>query len=403
MNLSLKNRITISFITANIAVLTLVFLIFHYLDSLNRKVDDIIEKSAQTSSFIDQARISVVSILKYQRELQRELQKELQSSKELSDETIERINKICDDFIYELKELETPYSGSKAGVFITEMRTHVESLKVGFKNNEIKTVDELTDKLLNSFTRFQKMPRNQRSEQDRLIKDTIQETKKRMLMVLVIGFLATIILALVVPGKIALPFKKIKDAIRELRDCNFDVLIYYSQNDEIGEIAEEMNKMIHAFKVFDELRADRISVENRKFDALANMVKRSVLLVNAEGQLIYMNNRLYSLLQVQSEDVIGKDIGSTPGIPSSIAEACSLAIKRRSKVENRKITILAKPDDDEENKLKEEGGSEQETKNQEESKDPKIIFEGHATILPIRGKESSRDYYLMIISKDLLS
>ena len=58
------------------------------------------------------------------------------------------------------------------------------------------------------------------------IKEIINETKRNMMITLIIGFLGTIILALVVPGKIALPFKKIKDAIRELQDCNFDVSIY---------------------------------------------------------------------------------------------------------------------------------------------------------------------------------
>ena len=53
--------------------------------------------------------------------------------------------------------------------------------------------------------------------------------------------------------KIALPFRKINDAIRELQDCNFDVSIFYNQDDEIGEMATEMNKMIHSIKVFDEL------------------------------------------------------------------------------------------------------------------------------------------------------
>ena len=97
-----------------------------------------------------------------------------------------------------------------------------------------------------------------------------------------------IILGLIVPGKIALPFKKIKDALRELQDCNFDVNISYDQNDEIGEIASEMNKMIHSIKVFEELRADRISVENRKFGALANIVKRPVLVANAQrGAYLY--------------------------------------------------------------------------------------------------------------------
>ena len=69
-----------------------------------------------------------------------------------------------------------------------------------------------------------------------------------------------------------------------------------------------MNKMIHSFKVFDELRTDRINVENRKFDALANMTKRPVLVANAEQELIYMNNKMYSILQVQSDDFMGKSM-----------------------------------------------------------------------------------------------
>ena len=143
------------------------------------------------------------------------------------------------------------------------------------------------------------------------------------------------------PGKIALPFKKIKDAIRELQDCNLDVSVYYNQDDEIGEIAKEMNKMIHSFKVFDELRTDRISVENRKFDALANMTKRPVLVANAEQELIYMNNKMYSLLQVQSDDVLGKEMDEST-VPSMIKEAFELAIKRRSKIENTEVKILSK-------------------------------------------------------------
>ena len=74
-----------------------------------------------------------------------------------------------------------------------------------------------------------------------------------MMFTLIIGFFATILLGFIVPGKIALPFKKIKDALRELQECNFDVSIFYNQDDEIGEIAREMNKMIHSFKTFEDV------------------------------------------------------------------------------------------------------------------------------------------------------
>jgi hypothetical protein len=30
-----------------------------------------------------------------------------------------------------------------------------------------------------------------------------------------------------------------------------------------------------------------------------------------------------------------------------------------------------------------------------------VIFKGYATIFPVRGKESSQDYYLMVLSKEI--
>ena len=114
--------------------------------------------------------------------------------------------------------------------------------------------------------------------------------------------------------------------MRELQECNFDVSIFYNQDDEIGEIAREMNKMIHSFKTFEELRMNRISLENRKFDALANMGKKPVLVANADNKIIYMNGSLYNLMRVQSEDVIGKVMDETL-VPKSIIECYKMASK----------------------------------------------------------------------------
>ena len=74
-----------------------------------------------------------------------------------------------------------------------------------------------------------------------------------MMITLIIGFWVPSFLGLWCRLKL-LCLLKIKDAIRELQDCNFDVSIYYNQADEIGELAREMNKMIRAFKTFDDLR-----------------------------------------------------------------------------------------------------------------------------------------------------
>lgn len=200
-------------------------------------------------------------------------------------------------------------------------------------------------------------------------------------------------MSLVIPGKIALPFKKINDAVRELQDCNFDVSIYYNQKDEIGELAVELNKMIANMKAFEELRTDRISVEHRKFDMLANMVRRNVLIANANGELIYLNNSMYRLLDVESEEVLNKNMTDTI-IPQSIKEAYDLALKRRSKIENAEIVITHKKTVEVEN---------EETGVIEEIGEEVEVFNGFANVIPIRAKESDLDYYMMVLSEEMFA
>jgi signal transduction histidine kinase len=260
-------------------------------------------------------------------------------------------------------------------------------------NAGIYTIGELADKILDAFSEFQDMQYYQNEQRDKQIKSIIGETRRYMLIVLIITFLFTILMSLVIPGKIALPFKKINDAVRELQECNFDVSIYYNQNDEIGELARELNKMIASMKYFEELRTDRVSVEHRKFDILANMIKKHVLIANANGELIYLNNQMYKILDVESEDVLDKNMSDTK-IPLSIRESYELALKRRSKIENSEIVITHKVKSEIED---EETGEMIEIEKEEE------VFNGYANVIPIRAKESSLDYYMMILSREMFA
>ena len=387
MNLSLRGRVVWSFIIANVLVLGLAFTVFHFLNSLGQDMKVVSENFSRKSLLTDEIRIQAVSLLKYQRKILTE---------KPSPQVVEQVIELCESFTSQLQILDSLHSDPDAKKVVGQMLSYVDSLKLLLSKGVLfdqrtvgsNAVGDLADKILESFSEFQDIQHYESVNRDKQIEGLVGETKRIMMIVLTMGFLSTIILALVIPGKIALPFKKIKDAIRELQDCNFDVNIYYSQDDEIGEIAGEMNKMIHSFKVFEELRADRISVEKRKFDALANMLKRPILVSTAGGVLTYVNNRTYALLQIQSEDIIGKEM-STLHLSSCIVEAFELAIKRRSKIENVAVTITAKQKEEE---------SETE-KDQELEK----LFEGYANVIPIRGKESSLDYYLMILSAEVFT
>lgn len=415
---------TISFGVATACVLVLSFVLFHYLHSLNEDLGAITSKQNKASTIIEEIRISAVRILKKQRDIiaQQSAQGRAELALKLKDE--------CIEFSSQLQNLDAIYGVHDPKNIIAKMTAHIDSLSIFLgksshfyrDNNEaISTLSAQADQFLDYFITFQDIQSDQSSDQYEIIKKIIQEIKKRMLMTLIIGLMASIILGLIYPGKIALPFKKIKDAIRELQECNFDVSIFYNQDDEIGEIAREMNKMIHGLKSFEALRANRIAVENRKFDVLANMVRKPLLVANAQGKITYMNNRIYSIMQVQSEDIIGKNMVDTV-ISKSIIECYEMAIKRRSKIDNAEITIYTKSTeanaleiltaqtkstillDEEEGKGKQEEVAKDKDKDKEKEKEkPEIAFEGYASVIPIRAKESSLDYYLMVLSTEVFA
>lgn len=387
MQLSLKRRVATSFIIANLVVLVMGFTVFFFLDSLNTQISSITVNSNKISLLTDEVRISAVSILK--------MQKKILTTKPTS-EDLKRLENLCEGFQSQLQRLDSFYSEVEAKKIISRMQGYVDSLKTIVSKSSLfhrdgeglSTINELTDKILEAFSEFQDIQYFQNEQRDKQVKSIIGETRRNMLITLIITFLGTILLSLVVPGKIAMPFKKINDAVRELQDVNFDVSIYYDLDDEIGELARELNKMIQNMKKFEQLRQDRISVEHRKFDTLANMVKKNIMLSNAKGELIYMNNPMYALLEMQSDDVLNKNLGDTT-IPNSIVGTFELAIKRRSKIENAEISIPKRK-----KILNPETGEFM-------FEDTEEAYQGYANVIPIRAKESNLDYYMMIISKEV--
>lgn len=392
MNISLKNRISGSFILANAMVLAIGFTVFYFLNSLNKQIEDITNNTNQVSLLTDEVRISAVSILKMQKKI---------LTNQATEEDLDKLNALCDGFHSQLQRLDSFYNEVEVKTTISKMIGYVDSLKTLlskvslFSKRDkagIYTIGELADKILDAFSEFQDMQYYQNEQRDKQIKTIISETRRYMLIVLIITFLITILMSLVIPGRIALPFKKINDAVRELQDCNFDVSIYYNQDDEIGELAGEINKMISNMKYFEELRTDRISVEHRKFDILANMIKKNVLIANANGELIYLNNQMYKILNVESEDILSKKMEDT-SIPDSIKEAYELALKRRAKIDNAEIIITHKV----KTEMEDDEGETIEVEKEVE------VFNGYANVIPIRAKESSLDYYMMILSSEMFA
>jgi PAS domain-containing protein len=386
MNFSLKGRIAASFLVATIVVCIMGFTVFFFLETLNDEIEGITSHLNNENTLTDEVRISIISMLQIQKKI---------INRQANQDDIANLDSTCEGLQSQLFKLDSIYENVELKKKIATMVGSVDSFRKFLNNSTemgknkhslaIGSITVLSDQILDAFSSFiNSQFDNSTKKREEELKNLIYQTKRNMLVTLIITFFGTVLLALVVPGKIALPFKKITDAIRELQECNFDVSIYYNQRDEIGELAKEINKMILNIKKFEELRTDRISIEHRKFDALANMVKKNVLVSNASGEIIYMNNSLYSLLKIKSDDVLHKHYSDTL-IPDSIKETYDIALKRRTKIENAEISIVHSD------------GSETDSMDEPSERG----FEGFANVIPIRGKDSSLDYYLMILSKEV--
>jgi len=385
--ISLKRRIELSYIVAVAVILILSLINFFYLENLHKKLLVMVNTLTTENTIINEMANGIESqrkvVTNFLRDPSRkvslrEVEDNIKTSVELinnnkaffSDPTtrtlLENVQSSVESILTLLPQLALN-PGNPSGVLSNGFQSFFEQI-----SSNIGELNTHRSKMAKEWT-FN-------------ISSMINETKRVMLVILIIGFLASILVAMIVPAKVTLPFKKIGDAIREIQECNFDVSIYYNQRDEIGELTTEINKMIRSIKYFEELRADRISVEHRKFDILANMTKKYVIVANSDGQIVYVNNPLYGILELGSEDLLHKHYDESL-IPESIKEALEVAIKRRTKVENAEIIFehneLEIPDDAEEVK--------------------KVAFKGFANIIPIRGKESSLDYYLMILSKEFFA
>src|SRR5665647_872035 len=142
MQLSLKRRVGLSFITATLVVLAMGFTVFFFLDSLNNQISTITINSNKISLLTDEVRISAVSILKMQKKI---------LTTQPSSEDLKRLENLCEGFQSQLQRLDSFYSEVEAKKIISRMQGYVDSLKtitskssLFYRDGEgIATVNEL--------------------------------------------------------------------------------------------------------------------------------------------------------------------------------------------------------------------------------------------------------------------
>jgi len=133
--------------------------------------------------------------------------------------------------------------------------------------------------------------------------ESVQKTLFAIRKIVVIEFIFAIILAFVlgsiVAGNTIRPINRMIHVSRRFSEGDFSRRILQSPKDEIGELANTLNKM--AQDIEDKIK--EVKTQNQKLAAIFNSMIEGVIVVDKEGHIISINPTIEKIFEVSKKDV----------------------------------------------------------------------------------------------------
>jgi len=136
--------------------------------------------------------------------------------------------------------------------------------------------------------------------------DSVQKTLNEIRRTILLGLLFALALAIVsgsvVAGRTIGPINRMIQVSRRFSEGNFSRRIIQSPKDEIGELADTLNKM--AQDTEDKIK--EIETQNQKLTAIFNSMIEGVIVVDKDGHIVSINPAIEKIFKVLNKDAQGK-------------------------------------------------------------------------------------------------
>ncbi|KAB2842814.1 HAMP domain-containing protein [bacterium] len=334
---SVANRIQLSFAAAVLIVLAIGFLSFYYLNQLNRGLERIVETDIRAARLTEEIKNSLYEAYEQERALPAgeipiaQLEKMRSLIVSLSELTGQAKSLASKDVnIARYDEMSRLAAESLDLLEQISRSTDLEDLRKRLRGNLASGV-ALSREALQS--RYQDLDEHQ-SRLDRLSSNA----QRNMIIVMLVLLVSAAALGFVAPRIVTNPFKKMTRAIEQVQSGNLEERIPVETDDELGDIAVALNKMLADIRTFDQMKIRRIAFERRRFETLANMVDYGVVLLKRVGEVEFINSQLYMLFNLPSHEVEGKKLEDVP-LPPPIKELCEECLLGMQKIEGREIEV----------------------------------------------------------------
>ncbi len=114
------------------------------------------------------------------------------------------------------------------------------------------------------------------------------------------------------PNSMVLPIKRIAHALNRAEQGDLNIRVTVNTNDELGDLARQINRVFARLRVFDEKKANHILELEHRFRLLAGNIKEGVLLVDRLQQITFANPAVQPLLGTDYTNAIGRSLKEFP-------------------------------------------------------------------------------------------
>ncbi|MEO0068694.1 MAG: HAMP domain-containing protein [candidate division WOR-3 bacterium] len=136
---------------------------------------------------------------------------------------------------------------------------------------------------------------------------------QRNIITAIIIFTALLVYFIIrLPNAIILPIKRIALALTRAEQGDLNIRVTINSNDELGELARQLNRVFARLRDFDERKANQILELDRRFRLLAKSINEGVLIVDRSQRIIYANPAIEPLLGVGLAEATGKSLREFP-------------------------------------------------------------------------------------------
>ena len=172
------------------------------------------------------------------------------------------------------------------------------------------------------------------------IQQSVDEANRYLITLVLLTLVYIFVVVLVLPSRLVRPLVHVSSVMERAATGQLDVRARVAGDDEMGDLGQNLNKMLERLGSFDRLKRDRIYEDAGRIRALGDLIDHPLAILDTHFAFEYANKTMRNLLQLP-DGVEGKGLAQTMGGRDSrdLIALLDKALKRRRPLDGIPLTL----------------------------------------------------------------